>query len=137
MLRRPIYKHAGIIVKSLEGKGRKEKEKRKPLPNKQSKQFYCYPMGMRQKTNIFVPLPQWVDVCVNNLSHVDPIQFKTKDSCVTRKEADGIVRRVHHIVACLDFHQFYENLINYSKYRNLQPHKVSKLQNTYLINNLN
>ena len=46
-------------------------------------------------------------------------------------------RRVHHIVACRDFHQFYEDLINGSKYRNLQPHKVSKLQNTCLINNLN
>ena len=63
MPRRPIYKHAGIIVKSLEGKGRKEKEKRKPLPNKQSKQFYCYPMGMRQKTNIFVPL--YARICFN------------------------------------------------------------------------
>ena len=45
-------------------------------------------------------------------------------------------RRVHHIVVCLDFHQFYENLINGSNH-NLHPHKVSKLQNTCLINNLN
>ena len=38
--------------------------------------------------------------------------------------------RVYHIVVCHDFHQFYENLINGSKCRNLQAQKVSKLQNT-------
>ena len=57
MPRRPIYKHAGIIVKVKKEKEEKKGAK-KTTTQQASKQFYCDPMGMRQKTNTFVPSPR-------------------------------------------------------------------------------
>ena len=54
MPRRPIKKHADIIVRVKKEKEEK-KEQRKPLPNKQENNFTVTQWGMRQKTNIFVP----------------------------------------------------------------------------------
>ena len=55
MPRRPINKHAGIIVKVKKEKEEKEREQRKPLPNKQVNDFTVTLWGMRQKTTHFCP----------------------------------------------------------------------------------
>ena len=58
MPRRPINKHAGIIVKVKKEKEEKEREQRKPLPNKQVNNFTVNVTlwGMRQKTTHFLSL---------------------------------------------------------------------------------
>ena len=58
MTKRRIYKHAGIKVK-VKKKKEQKKGAKKAITQQASKQFYCFPMGMRsrQKTHIFVPLP--------------------------------------------------------------------------------
>ena len=44
MPRRPIYKHAGIIV-TVKKEKEEEKGAKKATTQQASKQFYCYPMG--------------------------------------------------------------------------------------------
>ena len=55
MPRRPINKHAGIIVKVK--KEKEDNRKAKKATTKQvSKQFYCYPMGNKTENNLFLSL---------------------------------------------------------------------------------
>ena len=55
MPRRPIYKHAGIMVKVKKEKEEKKRAK-KATTQQASKQFYCYPMGNETENKHFVPL---------------------------------------------------------------------------------
>ena len=52
MPRRPIYKHAGIIVKVKKEKEEKKGAK-KATTQQASKQFYCYPMGNETENEHF------------------------------------------------------------------------------------
>ena len=79
MPRRPIYKHAGIIVKVKKGKEEK-KGARKPLPNKQVNNFTVTLRGMRQNTNIFAPLPR--KGCAKCVLEVKVNQFRVEKTHV-------------------------------------------------------
>ena len=63
MPRRPIYKHAGIIVKVKKEKEEKKRSKESHYPNKEVNNFTVTLWGMRQKTSIFVPLTPKGLVC--------------------------------------------------------------------------
>ena len=54
MPRRPIYKHAGIIVKVKKEKEEKKGAK-KATTQQASKQFYCYPAGNETEHKHFCP----------------------------------------------------------------------------------
>ena len=57
MPRRPIYKHAGIIVKVKKEKEEKKGAK-KATTQQASKQFYCDPMGNETENKHLCPFAQ-------------------------------------------------------------------------------